>query len=81
MHLLQVPLALHRAPQQLSEVPEYLLDNRLFGISHPAGPSLSSFRAWPMVMYAPRKYTTVGNEPCVADVENSLLQTSLMCYF
>lgn len=29
-----------------------------------------------MVMYAPRKYTLVGNEPCVAGVENSLPQTS-----
>lgn len=34
-----------------------------------------------MVMYAPRKYTLVGNEPCMAGVENSLPQTSLMCYF
>lgn len=81
LHLLWVPLALHAAPQRLSELPEYLLSDRLLGTSHPAGASLGSSRTWLMVMYAPRIYATVGNEPCVAGVENSLPLTSLMCYF
>lgn len=62
-------------------IPEYLLGNCVFGTSHPAGASLGSLRCWLTVMYALRKYAMVGNEPCVAGVENSLPQTSLMCYF
>lgn len=66
---------------RLSKLSEYLLSNHYFGTSHPAGDSPGSLRAWLMVMYALRKYTVVGNEPCIAGVENSLPQTSLMCCF
>lgn len=75
LHLLWVPLALHAAPQRVSELPKYLLGNHLFGTSHPARASLGS------LVVAPRKCATAGNEPCVAGVENSLPQTSLMFYF
>lgn len=62
MHLLH----LHAAPRQLSELLKYFPGNRLFGTSHPAGASLGFSGAWLMAMYAPRKYATVFNEPCVA---------------
>lgn len=81
LHLLQVCLTLHAASPWLSKLSEYLLSNHYFGTSHPAGDSPGSLRAWLMVIYALRKYTVVGNEPCIAGVENSLPQTSLMCCF